>query len=293
MEQISFDLKASTDINTILKNLYLLTGMTATIYNSKKYWVSSYPLHNCNFCKELRVNAEYHARCRANDAEAFELCTKKREIIVYRCYMGLYEIMVPLFDQDGICGYIVLGQALDNSEDAKERYCDGLCQARPDISEESAMKEISKSYAVSKEKLEAIVQATQVYADYISEKNILSQEMNNLANLVSVYIREHFTEKITNAELCYIFLCDRKRLTREFKEAHGMSIIDYTNNLRLRKARQMLKANPDLSISYVSSSAGFSYQGYFCTLFQKKYGMSPTDMQKKYKKEQEEAWKGE
>ena len=47
----------------------------------------------------------------------------------------------------------------------------------------------------------------------------------------------------------------------------------------------MLQKNPNLTISYVSSAAGFAYQGYFSTLFYKKYGMSPTEMQIKYREE--------
>ena len=287
MKIIPQDFDHNIDIATVLKRLYLVTGMTATIYNSKKYWVTSYPLYNCSYCNSLRQNNDYHMRCRANDAEAFEMCAKKRETIIYRCYMGLYEIMIPLFDLDNICGYLLLGQAMEDGDEARRGYCRGILGARPDMTEEMAMDDIARNTAVTEEKLRAIAHIAQTYAEYISEKNIFANEVNSLANLASVYIREHLTQKITNDELCYVFLCDRKKLVREFKEAHGMSIVDYTNNLRLRKARHMLQKNPDLSISYVSSSSGFSYQSYFSKLFIKKYGISPTEMQRRYKEELE------
>lgn len=285
MEIISQDFASSVDTNTLLKRLHLVTGMTVTLYNSRKYWVSSYPMYNCSYCKALRMNMEYHIRCGANDSEAFELCEKRREMIVYRCYMGLYEIMIPLFDQEDICGYLMLGQVMEDSDEARQEYCRRLREARADMTEEAVMQDVVSVYAMSEEKLKAVAHIAQIYAEYISDKSFLNNEVNSLANLVSIYIREHLTEKITNAELCYVFLCDRKKLTREFKEAHGMSIIDYTNNLRLRKARQMLHKNPDLSISYVSAAVGFSYQSYFSTLFYDKYGMSPTEMQKLYREE--------
>ena len=285
MEIISQDLGSNVDINTILKRLHLVTGMTVTLYNVRRYWVSSYPKNNCDYCKALRTNMEYHARCGVNDAEAFELCAKKREMIVYRCYMGLYEIIIPLFDQEDICGYLMLGQAMEDREDVRRSCAERLCEARPDMTFEAAMADVTQAYALSEEKLIAIAHVAQTYAEYIGDKGFLKENMNDLANLVSGYIREHLTEKITNAELCYVFLCDRKKLTREFKEAHGMSIIDYTNNLRLRRARQMLHKNPDLNLNYLATTVGFSYQSYFSTLFYKKYGMSPTDMQKLYKEE--------
>ena len=287
MEIISLDFETA-DTSVLLKRIHLLTGMTVTLYNSRKYWVSSYPTYNCSYCKTLRDNMAYHMRCGLNDSKAFDLCVKKREMIVYRCYMGLYEIMVPLFDQENICGYLMLGQAMEDSDAVREECCRKLCEARPEISEEQAKTGVVATYAISEEKLKSIAHVAQLYADYISEKNLLkSHATNSLANLVSIYIQEHLAEKITNAELCYVFLCDRKKLTKEFKEAYGMSIVDYTNNLRLHKAKHMICKNPELSISYVSSVVGFTYQSYFSTLFYNKYGMSPTELQRRYRKDKE------
>jgi AraC-like DNA-binding protein len=270
----------------MLKSIHLLTGMTVTLYNSYRMWVTSYPLYNRDVCKLLRHNKDYHARCRVSDSEAFELCTQKRDAIVYRCYMGLYEILVPLYDQDNLCGYLMLGQALEDSDEARCQCKELVSEAIPDVTEDVLRTAIDSTFTMSKEKLMAAVQLAKIYAEYICEKNLIKNEVSSLANLVTTYIREHLTEKITNTELCYVFLCDRKKLTSEFKKLHGMTIVEYVNNLRLRRAREMLQRNPDLTISYVSSEAGFSYQSYFCTQFYKKYGMSPTEMQRKYKEEQ-------
>jgi AraC-like DNA-binding protein len=285
MEQISLPSESEFDINCFLKNLHLLTGMTVTLYNSYKLWVASYPDSACRFCKLLRGNVDFHMRCRANDSEAFNLCSKKGEMIVYRCYKGLYEIMIPLYDQDSTSGYLLLGQVMDDREESRSKYIEELALARPDLSMDELENAVDSSHVLSEEKLLAAAHVARIYADYVSSRNLLKQEVNSLANLVAVYIREHLTEKITNAELCYVFLCDRKKMTSEFKKVHGMTIVEYTNHLRLRLARQMLQKNPNLTISYVSSAAGFAYQGYFSTLFYKKYGMSPTDMQTKYREE--------
>lgn len=259
--------------------------MTVTLYNSKRLWVTSCPSYNCNFCKLLRMNSEYHTRCRVNDTEAFKFCTEQKKMIVYKCYMGLYEIMIPLYDQDTIYGYLLLGQAIEDSDASRQKCLDKLRKSHPDTPEKILRDAVSTTLMLSEEKLNAIAQIAKIYAEYASEKNLITNELNGLAYLAATYIREHFTEKITNAELCYVFLCDRKKLASEFRQAHGMTIVEYTNNLRLRRARQMLQKNPDLNINYLASSVGFSYQSYFSTLFYKKYGMSPTDMQRLYKEE--------
>ena len=285
MEQISLPSESDFDVGQFLKSLHLLTGMAVTLYNSHKLWVMSYPNINCDFCKVLRENKCYLMRCRANDAEALNLCAKKGSMIVYRCYMGLYEMIIPLYDQDSICGYLMLGQAMDDRLESRSKYLEELASVQPAMSADELEKIVDGNLTFSEEKILAVAHVAQIYANHVSDRNLLKEEVDSLANLVAVYIREHLTEKITNAELCYVFLCDRKKMAGEFKKAYGMTIVEYTNHLRLRLARQMLQKNPDLTISYVSSAAGFTYQGYFSTLFYKKYGMSPTDMQRKYREE--------
>lgn len=285
MEHIPLDQNSDFSVNQFLKNIYLLTGMTTTLYNSHKQWITSYPLRNCGYCGILRTNTEYHLRCRSNDAEAFDLCTKQERMIVYRCYMGLYEIMLPIYKQNIICGYLILGQAMEDSEKARQECFELLRAAHPDTDTDILWDAIKDTNAISKEKLAAVTQMAQIYAEYASDNDLIKTEFNSLATLVSNYIKNHLTEKITNAELCHIFFCDRKKLTAEFRKAHGVTIVEYTNNLRLRMAREMMQKDPNLSISYISSASGFSYQSYFCTLFYKKYGMSPTEMQRLYKEE--------
>ena len=288
MEQISLPPESELDTNQFLKNLYLITGMTVTLYNSYRLWVASYPDSNCQICKFLRENKEFHMRCRANDSEALNVCSKTGKMIVYRCdNMGLYEIMIPLFDQDSICGYLMLGQMMDDRAESRSKCIEKLRLARPDMTVDELEQVVDGMPVFSEEKLLAVARVAEIYAEHMSVKKLIKQDMSSLANLVAIYIREHLTEKITNAELCYVFLCDRKRMASEFKKTHGMTIVEYTNHLRLRMARRMLQKNPNLTISYVSSAAGFAYQGYFSTLFYKKYGMSPTDMQKKYLEEME------
>lgn len=285
MEQISLPSESEFDTNQFLKNLYLLTGMSVTLYNSHRMWIMSYPGVDGCLCRLLRAEKSFHMRCRANDSEALNACSKTGKVIVYRCHMGLYEIMIPLYDQDTVCGYLMLGQAMDDSEGSRRAYIDALRQALPETDVRILEDAVDSTYAISREKLLAVAHVAQVYAENMIDKKIIKKDVNSLANLVAVYIREHLTEKITNAELCYVFLCDRKKMTSEFKKVHGMTIVEYTNNLRLRLARQMLHKNPDLTISHVAAAAGFSYQGYFSTLFYKKYGMSPTEMQQMYREE--------
>ena len=65
-------------------------------------------------------------------------------------------------------------------------------------------------------------------------------------------------------------------LSRLFKEVKGENYINYLTDLRMKKARELLK-NPRISIKEISSEVGFNDQNYFSRIFKNKFGMTPTE----------------
>lgn len=74
---------------------------------------------------------------------------------------------------------------------------------------------------------------------------------------------------------------DRTYLYRLFKEETGMSVIEYINWCRIRRACTML-SNTLAQIKDVALSVGFSDQLYFSKVFKKINGITPTEYRKTY-----------
>jgi len=72
-----------------------------------------------------------------------------------------------------------------------------------------------------------------------------------------------------------------KYLSASFKEECGVGFHDYLIEIRIHRARQLLK-DPRRIIKQVSSEVGFSDQGYFCKVFQNKVGHSPSGFRKEF-----------
>lgn len=68
----------------------------------------------------------------------------------------------------------------------------------------------------------------------------------------------------------------RAHLNRKMKELVGLSPSDFIRNMRLRKASELL-SKPDIDISQIAYSVGFSSQSHFSTAFKRFTGVSPTD----------------
>lgn len=72
---------------------------------------------------------------------------------------------------------------------------------------------------------------------------------------------------------------DRTYLYRIFYESFQMSIQDFILDLRLKKAKNLLKYS-DSSIGLIAFNCGFENQSYFSTIFRKHFSVSPLQYRK-------------
>jgi AraC-like DNA-binding protein len=69
-------------------------------------------------------------------------------------------------------------------------------------------------------------------------------------------------------------------LRRLVRKQLGVSPVQYRNNIRLAKARELLLST-DMSIKEAAQKTGFSDQLYFSRLFRKRFGLSPRELIRK------------
>lgn len=75
--------------------------------------------------------------------------------------------------------------------------------------------------------------------------------------------------------------CSRARLFEIFREATGLAPNDYWQRIRVEEAYRRLLGTSD-SITSIALACGFSTSQYFCTVFRKYWGISPTECRKGY-----------
>ena len=67
----------------------------------------------------------------------------------------------------------------------------------------------------------------------------------------------------------------RTNLHCKLKQATGMSATEYVRRLRLKKAAQLIRDNPQWTIWAVAIEVGFENLGYFTRRFKELYGCTP------------------
>lgn len=90
------------------------------------------------------------------------------------------------------------------------------------------------------------------------------------------YIDNHYMDKLMLDEMARSIGTSTGYLSRRFKELTGETIIEYTNEKRLEKAREYL-AEDDVMVYEVAEKLGFGNATYFSHFFRKATGMTPKE----------------
>ncbi|UNK17104.1 AraC family transcriptional regulator [Paenibacillus sp. N3/727] len=106
-----------------------------------------------------------------------------------------------------------------------------------------------------------------------------SEKYRGIMTRVVDYIHNHYHEDLKLNSLCSLSNLSRSTFCILFKEWTGRTFNRYVTDLRILQAMMILK-QPELSVTDVCFSTGFNELSYFCRIFKKYTGISPTDFRK-------------
>ena len=104
---------------------------------------------------------------------------------------------------------------------------------------------------------------------------------NGYAEQIQNYVRQHYIDGFTSAQIQEACGLSYKYAGTLFKEVTGQTIKEYQCTLRLRKAEQLLKET-NKSIAEIAQLTGFSDVFYFSKIFHRKKGCPPGEYRKTY-----------
>lgn len=113
---------------------------------------------------------------------------------------------------------------------------------------------------------------------YLEYRNHLHPGVHQVQN----WLAEHALESVSLAELAHIANMSVRSLSRAFKQATGLTPVQYQQRLRLEVAAALLQS--DLPIEAIAARCGFEDARHFRRLWQRQFGVSPTATRKQQTK---------
>ena len=116
-----------------------------------------------------------------------------------------------------------------------------------------------------------------IFADYITRVHDAKQNEDISAPIRACidYINLHIRDKITIKDLSHFTGYSDYYLSHKFKEELGITVNQYVQKEKLAAAKVLLTTE-HMNVTQVAEALHFCSQSYFSNLFQKEYGVSPS-----------------
>ena len=106
--------------------------------------------------------------------------------------------------------------------------------------------------------------------------SVQASKTNPIIQKACEYIEENIDKDISLDQLADYLGINNFYLSKLFKDEKGDNYISYVTELRLEKARKLLR-DDSLIIKEITSMVGYKDQNYFSKLFKQRYGLSPSE----------------
>lgn len=107
-------------------------------------------------------------------------------------------------------------------------------------------------------------------------QQIINLECDHPIHKALKYIKENINQPISLSQLAYDLNMSDSNFSNSFKKVMGITPTVYITNLKLSRAKEMLKNH---NVSEVANDLGFRDPSHFIALFKSKYGVTPKQYQ--------------
>ena len=111
-------------------------------------------------------------------------------------------------------------------------------------------------------------------------KGIGSASSSPIIDKAREYVLSHVTQRITLSDVASYAGVSLGYMSKSFKRVMGRSLVDYVNDMKVDRAREMMAASPHMRVGEIAIALGFENIYYFSKVFRRVTGMSPSEYQK-------------
>lgn len=233
---------------------------------------------NCNHCRLLREDLGMEMKCQALDHKMMHVAFERQDMITYTCHAGMREVTAPIFVNDELAGYVMLGQFRSESAPERSPYSNDWKLQKGD----DALQQAYEETAVFPEgKIETLIQLFHHLLDFIIGGQMIQHKDYDLISPVIERIREHPQLELQLDEASRLVGRSASTVSRVFKKVTGLSFKQYQVNYRLERAAAQLKHKPNAPVAEIALAVGYDDALYFSRVFRKHFGCSPSEYRMK------------
>jgi YesN/AraC family two-component response regulator len=134
------------------------------------------------------------------------------------------------------------------------------------------------------EEIRSVTEQMMEESFYVTPGENQSEPVRQTVMKVKKYIDNNYFEDLWLSGLAEQFAVESSYLSKTFKHITGDNLMFYIANIRVEKAKELLKKNK-LNITDIALLVGYDDYSYFSRVFKKIAGLSPREYREKYENE--------
>lgn len=241
-------------------------------------YLSEFMIHPNLYCQKMKV------QCMKNCLRQQKLVKKKalrcNHSFSGACYAGVQEYIFPIIENNVYYGFVsVTGYKSPTPRPSAPHF---KTKSLHTTYEKSLKEELPDEHFLNAV-ISPLKNSLKLLAYYYDSNEIKALKTHDfLYQSILRYVSENYLRPLTMPIIAEELHYSESYLSHVFKERNKISIIQYIQQLKIKKAKEMLR-NTDKSIMEIAESLGFQDSNYFTAVFKKSMGISP----RKYRAEQQ------
>jgi AraC-like DNA-binding protein len=226
-----------------------------------------------SFCRLIQTELHLRPRCERQDEQMCSRCGGKNEILLYPCYAGPSEAIMPVFLSGITLGYAMIGQFR-----TRENLPPGILALWEErgLHPETLQKAFLEQPYFEKTGLDSMLRLFSMLIKYIANEKHLSVSRTDLAGDIIRWIDAHLTEEISIDKIAAAMRRSRSSISHTLKRRLNMSFKQLHTLRRIEFFEQNAVVDPELGVQEGAFKAGFNDPLYFSRVYKKVRRRSPS-----------------
>lgn len=248
-----------------------------------------YTIHSSAFCDGAKTTPEGLRACLRCKSAALRKAIRLGRTYTGQCYLGLTEIVRPVYVEDRLVCVIFIGNMVRKSRidevsvrigrnstrtgvDAKQQL--GLLTAAEPVGDELLLEYQELADILEEMVVHNAFGISKLRAKTESASPIYRQEGHWVVEMLQNYAAAYYNRDIRLSQLAKLYFLNAQYLCRLFRKETGTHFSEYVNRVRIDNAKHLLEHTEE-DIIRIAGKVGFANVTYFNRLFRRYTGMNP------------------
>ena len=189
-------------LEKLLRDFYAIAHVRITVFDAQLQEIVAYPREIASFCRIIRATEPGRQACVRCDREGCARALQARDSVIYQCHAGLTEAATPLFADNLLIGYLLIGHVFAyESHAAGWQAVEARCRDLP-VDRAALRAACDASALLDQEYIRSAAQIMHAVASYLVLERMAGLQEDQLAARLNALVSECYADPIGVRELC-------------------------------------------------------------------------------------------